>query len=708
MPDNKKMIELNEYAGDNVDVILRIPIKNRKYIEYQRTYSAKKLSLENDTDRGTIKDEEFVFALFPNIKFEKSTDAYYRFGLIVEHFDTIRNYDVKYAHSNGKTNCVIRNNNVQNHKQCKNFILENSNFDYIRITCATGFSGIVVPVFFKQGGTDQYTFAIDFGTTNTHIEYSLSNSPAKPFDIRKDDKQLHLLSQRENIDDTINYIYDFDFIPETIGKQNEFESPEFEFPIRTALSEATNTDWKSGVFPIGQANVAFPYEKRIEYRYNRIQTGLKWSNEKDIINKIRCYIESLFLILRNKVILNNGSLSETKIVWFYPISMTRHRFNLFKDVWDNAYLKYFGDNLQNIIPVTESVAPYEYYKSIKSNVSNVVSIDIGGETSDIVIADDSTVKHVTSFRFAANSIFGDGYAKIDYNGIIRQFKSEFESILKSTELSELKEIYEKICNEKVSRDIASFFFSLKNNKKIIEKNLQSNVDFSNMLRTDDKQKIIFVFFYAAIIYHLAHIMKAQNLKMPRHITFSGNGSKVVQILTTDTKLLENYTKLIFEKIYGTSYDKNGLTILQSNKPKEATCKGGIYAPKAQDYEQLASTKVILDSSNNQSFVVNETYGSIDCEKHLHETVEEVKKFIQFVIDLNSEISYKDNFGINSESFLIAKETCFIDLEDYAKKGLSQKRKEVSDEDPIEETFFFYPINGMLNALSISIYNELNQ
>jgi hypothetical protein len=722
MPDGKKMIELESNAG-GVKVTLRIPIRENRYIEYGRLYFE-----HNDPDisinRGAIKDDNFVFALFPNIRFQRDVDAYYRFGLIHEAFGVVQNYEVEYVCAKSDeveyvSANVIRNNLNRNFKQCKNFILEKSNFNYIRIKCANGCSGVVVPVFHMQGGTDRYTFAIDFGTTNMHIEYSLNKHPSQPFNIGNGDKQLHLLSQSSNIDDTVNYIYDFDFIPETIGGQSEFQ-----FPMRTALCEATITNWQTqGAFPLGHANVAFPYEKRIVAEYNRILTGLKWSNDENNAKKIQCYIESLFLILRNKVILNHGDLRATRIVWFYPISMTRHRFNMFKDAWMAAYRKYFGyehndgneheegNVLQNIIPVTESIAPYIYYRGVAGNAARMVSIDIGGGTSDIVIAEGENVRCITSFRFAANSIFGDGYANGNNNGIVRKFKTTFEEVMREEGLADLQAIYERINGEMISSNIASFLFSLKDNKKIIERGLQGNVDFNRMLQNDGQYKIIFIFFYAAIIYHLAHIMKAKNLGMPRHITFSGNGSKVVRILTTDTRLLERYTKLIFEKIYGTAYARDGLTILQNpNNPKEVTCKGGISVTEAQDYGQIADTKVVLKSSDNQSFVAGETYGDIEQhrKKYLLQTVEEVKIFNRFVIDLNREFSYSNNFGMDNASLAIAEDVCFRDLKTFADNGLAQKRREVDDGDIKEETFFFYPLNGMLPALSGEIYNRNKQ
>lgn len=225
-----------------------------------------------------------------------------------------------------------------------------------------------------------------------------------------------------------------------------------------------------------------------------------------------------------------------------------------------------------------------------------------------------------------------------------------------------------------------------------------------MLQADDSQKIVFIFFYTAIIYHLAHIMKAKGMKMPRHITFSGNGSKVIAILTTDKILLQDFTKLIFEEIYGNSYSADGLSIVYNAKnPKEATCKGGIINPEASDYSQIEKTKVVLKSTDNKSFVTEEDiYKSICSDEYIKQTTSQVKAFIEFTLGLNKKFSFKNNFGLDSDSFNIAEKECFKDLETYTKNGLKQKMKEVTEDDVIEESLFFYPLNGMLNALSSAI------
>jgi len=699
MSDGKKMFEIKDSAA-GVSVTLRIPIK-KGYIEYHRAYYEHNTpKIDNKNNDGALVEYDFAFSLFPNISFSKSEDAFYRIGLIMD-FNDSDSYDLKCYFGNNSIphNKIIRNDNNREYKKCSTYALDGSNFDYIQISSANN-KGIIVPRFYKESGSDQYTFAVDFGTTNTHVEYSVNDLPSKPLDITKEELQIHLLTKCEVVE---QYILDYDFLPSVIGSNEDFK-----FPMRTALSESKNTNWNVTVFPMANANIPFPYEKRDEYKYNRILTGLKWSNDLDNIKKVKCYIESLFLILRNKVILNNGDLSKTRIVWFYPISMTRNRFNLFDVEWKAAYVKYFKGAANNIIPVTESVAPYEYFKGAVGHAANMVTIDIGGGTSDIVIAENGSIQYITSFRFAANSIFGNGYANhngLVKNGIVQQFRPVIQKLLSDNSLSGLRNICDDLDNKNDSNNLASFFFSLKENKMVGD-----NIDFNKMLCLDDSQKMVFIFFYVAIIYHLAQIMKIKNLAMPRHINFSGNGSKVLKVLSMDMSVIEQFTKIIFEKIYDCPYNSNGLKIHPiSNNPKEATCKGGISCQVAQEYSKIANTKVVLLSAKKDVFVSSETYKNIkeDETGYINQTVQEASEFIEFTLKLNNSFSFKNNFGLDINSFEIAKKICFKDLNDFAKSGLAQKMNEVTDYDSIEETLFFYPLNGMLNALSTSIF-EYNQ
>jgi len=699
------MFEIKEVLEDHVRVTLRIPIQGNRFIEYTRQY-IENGEIRPEQNKGLLVEKNFSVGLLSNIKYESEKDAYYR-AYIMSEFEDKDSYRLIFKNGEKILNIadpVIRNQDDARYWSYKTYVIEQQLLDYIKVECDEC-SGILIPIMQRRSGTDQFTFAIDFGTTNSHIEYSINQGVSEPFCMSQQDSMLKLWG---NVDNRAKYIFGYDVLPDSIG-----ENSLYKFPMRTALCMASTTNWNKAVYPLGHTNIPFPYEKKRGYAYDRILTDLKWSNDPNNTKRIKNFIESLFLLLRTKVLLCNGSLSHTKIVWFYPISMVENRYNSFNDVWTKAYDKYFGGDKRNIVPMTESVAPYEHYRNAEANVGNIVTIDIGGGTTDIVLAKDGNVNSITSFHFAADSVFGDPYiinrSSASVNKLLEQYEKTIKAVLEDNSLIDLLEILEQHKKSRNSSNIASFYFSLKDNSEIIAKRLSDNVDFNNMLLLDSNYKIVFVIFYSAIIYHLAHIMKAKSLEMPRHIAFSGNGSKVIRILTSSDSTLEKFTKKIFEKVYGEKYPVDGLTILQNeNNPKEVTCKGGLSNPINQEYEDMASMKMVYKAvqESGSAFVNGDTYALIN-EAYIQKTVDEAKNFIEFVFDLNKEFSYKNNFDASEVSLEIAKNECLRDLVTYTKNGLDVKRQEVSDSDVIEETMFFYPLNGMLNALISAIYKKNN-
>lgn len=698
----RKMLELEKLSGDSVKATLRIPIQaTNRYIEYERIYT-NGLQADVNRNKGCLKELDFAFGIFPCIKFKQEREAFYRISLIndSEGSNALEVTCYNQSTSLNTPPSVVRND--RGNLKCKVYVLENKLLDYCRIKCEQGVSGIIIPRLKEANGTDTFTFAIDFGTTNTHIEYSLNGRPATSFNIEEKNPLMKLWG---NVTPDFRNVLNYDFLPEVIGEKSEFY-----FPMRTVLSEAKNTNWNQAVYVYANANIPFPFEKKVEYSYNRIITDLKWSNDRDNIKKVQCYIEAIMWLLRCKVLSCYGDLQRTKIVWFYPISMTLARFNSFSQEWKNAYEKYFGSDLSNIIPVTESVAPYEYYKGSVNNANNMVSIDIGGGTSDVVLANNGVVDYISSFRFAANSIFGDAYAQQgggSINSLLTCYEPTIKKVLDDNSLVELSKICESHFADHISSNIASFFFSLKENKEVVEKGVNNHLDFNKMLQNDNDFKIVFLLFYSALLYHVAKMMQAKEKEMPRHICFSGNGSKVIKILSTSNETLEEYTKFLFEKVYERKYASDGLTILQNERnPKEVTCKGGISNMNPQSYNQIASKKIVLKTLKDTTdpFISTETYSVID-EDYIKKSLRTVEDFLDLVFSLSKEFSFKRNFDISDMSLQVAKIECYRDMSIYMQNGLTAKLKEVSENDSIEETLFFYPMNGMLNALIAAIYNK---
>ena len=701
----KPIFEIKEVLDDHVRVTLRIPIQGNRFIEYTRQY-IENGEIRPEQNKGMLLERNFSIGLFSNIQYENDKDAFYR-AYIMSDFDDKDSYKLVFKRGQDALavpDPVVRNANDGRYLSYKSYIIEQKSFDYIRVSCDE-YTGVLIPIMQRKGGSDQFTFAIDFGTTNSHIEYTINNGVSEPFSMGQQDTMLKLWGYVEN---QAKYIFGYDVLPDSIGEKSLYK-----FPMRTALCIATTTNWNKAVYSLGHTNIPFPYEKKRGYDYDRVLTDLKWSNDPNNTKRIKNYIESLFMMLRTKVLLCNGNLSKTKIIWFYPISMVENRYNSFSDVWTKAYEKYFGGDKRNVIPMTESIAPYEHYRNAEANVGNIVTIDIGGGTTDVVLAKDGNVRNITSFHFAADSVFGDSYinnrSSASINKLLEQYEHTIKAVLEDNSMSDLLEILEQHKKSRISSNIASFYFSLKDNNEIVAKRLSDNVDFNNMLLLNSNYKIVFIIFYAAIIYHLAKIMKAKSLEMPRHIAFSGNGSKIIRILTSSDSTLEKFTKVIFEKVYGEKYLADGLTILQNvNNPKEVTCKGGLSNPVYQEYEDMASMKMVYKAvqDGGDAFVNRDTYATID-ESYIQRTVDEVKNFVNFVVDLNREFSYKNNFDSAEDSLEIAKSECLRDLVTFTKNGLDIKRQEVSDNDVIEETMFFYPLNGILNALISAIYRKNN-
>ena len=595
----KYRIEINRLIGDAVKVILRIPIRDGGYIQYERIYN-KDAKPDPVNNKGAIVEREFTIGLYPSIKYAEGIKPYYRISLLDR--DSVFGSDNSYllnffGFSNAEVQVdgvVRRNRNADNTRFDKRYIdsvtyaLENE-FQYISVSHESGadIHGVVIPKFVTRNGSHKFRFAIDFGTTNTHIEYSIDGSSSNAFDITEKDLQIQKLHITDDF--AINSVFNSDFIPDTIGGESLYG-----YPMRTVIAEGGNTNWGKAVLSMGNVNIPYTYEKSLSLQYNVLHTDLKWSTMTEDKQRASKYIESILFMLRTKVLLNNGDLGKTEIVWFYPASMTQSRFNKFKAEWDNTFVSLFGASTSNIIAVSESVAPYYYHKAKKGATSTVVSIDIGGGTTDVLIVDKGTPKYLTSFRFAANTIFGDGYSyDSESNGFVNQYKNLISNLLETNNLQALKDVFKSVLDKRNSTDIIAFLFSLALNKEIKKGKIE--IDFGKMLADDNRGKYVVILFYVAIIYHIAKLMKAKNFEMPRHITFSGNGSKVLNILTTNDATLVQFTKLIFEEIYGCKYSIDGLDIIRPENSKESTCKGGIILTpfQSQDYSEIRKMKTIL-------------------------------------------------------------------------------------------------------------------
>lgn len=130
-----------------------------------------------------------------------------------------------------------------------------------------------------------------------------------------------------------------EFIPESIGVNANCH-----FPMRTVLCIDKVNSGRNGTGigayePFGNASPAFMYNQKIVgTKYNEYVPNLKWSQASPTNEqRIKCYIESLFMMIRTKVVQEGASIQQTQIKWFYPISMSAFKKGLFERLWTAAY-----------------------------------------------------------------------------------------------------------------------------------------------------------------------------------------------------------------------------------------------------------------------------------------------------------------------------------------------------------------------------------
>ena len=728
--DGKRYFEMESRAGGTVKVTLRIPVLG-DYIVFERLYHEninesiiKEPDLANN--KGVIVENQFSTTIYPMIQMPDNVkNAHYRVMLVDRDIlPHTRGLTYKLAFHN-ETGEKIQNKHVvtrsskhdSNSSGSTDIYILNQSFDIIQVNNKLA-TGLIIPIYKSSGnGNKQFHFAVDFGTTFTHMEYKVGSGSPHPFEITNQDLQTGTLFDPV-IDDRYDYLQNeraeylidrsYEIFPEKLG-----EDQEYKFPQRTVIAERRGINFSNTVYAVADFNIPFIYEKKTIPLDTDTNTNLKWSKykaESEDRKRVKAFFEKLLFMVRAKVILNEGNLQDTEMTWFYPSSMMEGRVNQLESLWNELFAEYITTNIKPV-KLSESIAPFYYYRE-KRRVSAagrpVVAIDIGGGTSDVVIYEGNSPVVLTSFKFAANSIFGDGfstYGNVNNNGFVIKYESVIKNLLDSNKLMDLIGVLDNIKKSSRSADVLAFFFSLESNQKIRKDNIP--ISFSNILKGDDDMRILFIIFYISILYHIAKLMKAKSLEMPRYITFSGNGSRVLQYVSESDSTLSNLAKVVFEKIYEAPLDNDGLQVIRElEKPKEATCKGGLMMNEKFSFDYIEKIKTTLLGTSDDKFVEdNLSYNDLDDEVRTS-FKNAFEDFVSFIDSVNKSFRFSAKLNANPSSISKALDLLKKDIIVHLNEGINLKKEELSEEDKaIEETLFFYPLIGSLNQMAYEIAME---
>lgn len=709
----QKIFELKSLAGGGVEAVIRIPVQKQKYIEMRRRY----LLTDDDPDiinnKGTIVECNFDLYLFPSYHIASHLYAstpqrvYLIDGdwrQISKHFEY--NVELFKSEMNFGKNLVetkiLRADKNRNDGFSSMIFVANKEFDVIQVSNGTA-CGMLIPYYEEVGyGNDQYEFAIDFGTTNTHVEYRIKGGnidqplemlPPKSavLSMHPRTEEYEVLFREKQLNMFIDNVYQ-EFLPSAFGN-NEITG----FPLRTNLcvtkqeGEGDNLRVKRTV---GDYSIGFHYEKYRDNPGNRTITNLKWLGDGNA-KYVHSFLEELLMIIRSKVLMDGGSLKDTKITWFYPISMESYRLSQLRDEWSELCETLIGPNC-NMQSVTESLAPFYYYKNsegVNAAYRPVVLMDIGGGTTDFAVYQENKPVLVSSVRFAGNSIYGDfpGFG-MSMNGFYKRYCDKFRTMVASTGL---RNIFEDVVNSGVSADFVSFLYSLEKNADLRKKNIF--ISFSETLKKDYPMKTTLLIFFASEIYYLASILKEKNIGTPAYLTVSGTGSKVLDLLGGQ-KELESLAKIIFNDVIG---DDGKVELKRVKNPKEITCKGGLNIKPADIIDDIDEYKFCYTASSSIEKRGKKHFLRDVDESASEEVMQFYHKFIEYFFSLNAKFSFEKKFGIQTQKdFEKYKEILLEHAREDLAAVLDVRRSEHDDPDAeLEDSLFFYPMAGGLNRLS---------
>jgi hypothetical protein len=721
--DGQPMFEFVKLSGNAVKAKLRIPLKSGRFIDMERIYETD-MAQAGYTDpdlsrnRGIIREQQFSIVIYPFVKRGTDDNAAYTI-MLLDHdraHTAARSYQLKYYKNSVPQQPVAIKAQRQKSNKQQDLVdtiydVVQSEFDFITVERGKT-RGCLIPLFPvkpKSSASRQFSFSIDFGTTNTHIEYSVEGCPAQPFDITIEDQQLGMLHTQN--DETYNHLAAAKFgkgatlLLENVPKElmPEFVGPKtiYQFPRRTVVSESLTVDLNSDTYPFADFSIYWQYDNGGRARQLRHHTNLKWSNiseRPETGKRIEGYIANLILLLRNKVVLNGGDLSRTRIIWFYPTSMSTARLHAFENIWEKMVAQYIGPDIA-LTRLPESVAPFYYFREREGAVAGnhpVINIDIGGGTTDVVVYKGMQIDSYTSFKFAGNVLFGDGYkSNPKANGFVQFFEQYCRSNLGNSILAQHLPAAESIDH---SGEFITNLFGLQNHPDRGE----VTFSFTEKLRETEELKIIPLLFISSIFYHVACYQKAQGGAVPRYITFSGTASKMLHILDASKglKSIQKLANQVFNDVFESSDAAIELKIAAG--PKEVTAKGGLENPVVPTVNKsvLFGTEDILKQT---TLSYREAAGELSRKA----IVQEVTAFIDLFFTWNSKIDFSNEFALNTRRFADFKKELKTDLDIFLSEGIAEQQQEMNkqEDEVMDETLFFMPLRGVLNRLAYWIISN---
>lgn len=738
-----------EEKGKNaeiVEVTLRIPVKNGQTQVLKRTYEAqnnpsdamRSISLNKEESVGYILEYPLALSIFPFIRTPKNNYQAMRLSRIGSASDidmSLTAFTSNLTHAGETQQKQGEDSRIDmqaetGRNRSTYFYAVTALFDYLVITlvqAGRSHQALLLPKWEKTPyqGNAAFRYGFDFGTSNSYVAVenlnaneretrlktvSLSSSIVStyPSGSKAKGNLMQLTSLRTSMQQ--------EFLPEQIGR-------EFGLPTRTAIITSKNFDDTRAKTALLHANIPFVYGKEdfgeVE---NKIKLNLKWQRDKAGRTYTSAFIEELALLARGYALENDARLEDCRFVWTYPLSMNGAAVNEFEMEWKRCYKKFFCDDVlrssadaEIVSKISESVAPILYYRDNKQNLNQMsLSVDIGGGTCDVLIFKNNEHIKVTSFRFGADTVFGAG--TVATNQMMQRFCIALEEKLKTRidpDCNAMKILRGVRMNTSIgSAEASSMLFSLASHADLMKVDLNDK-SYNSFLQTDSKSKIVFLYYYAAIIYYLTRLLKDNDYPTPWELLFSGMGSKLLNIISVEENL-ERLTKAFIAKFsegqytYAMSDMRTFKITIEQDAPKQVTARGVLC--KEPDAKRIASLfsnieYVEENTTHYSSIRTNDgapmllTYKDLFNNDVQNAIINEVERFNNMFIELSKELNFVNNYGCDLQSLKVVEQTLNLNLKPALDTRIGKLNKdEFFEESIFEDVPFFYPIQWKIAEL----------
>ena len=706
----KPALTIDTEADGTATVTLRVPVK-KGHIEMRRRYMAvgaaegEHWTFDEQRGTGRIMDVAIDLSVFPMVRTGEQDD--YTVQLFTMLPAGSRATLALRRDADGIAPRVSSKRRTATETFTTTYHDVAGTWDRAELTVHAGrtvATGVIVPRWTEaRAGSKQLLFAVDFGTTNTHVEWAERGTTSRPltFEAGGGATLVGSLLKTGGLD-LADQVQRIEFLPPSIDDV-------YGFPLRTALLRPAVNDGQTKLFH--DVSVPFLYERQYFGGYD-VATGLKWLGDSA---PAREFLREMVLLVRARVLLEQADPRRTVVTYFFPVSMGGSDRRRLQQAWEELYRTYLGpDTATGLHCFPESVAPTFYYRGAEAAAGSSVGIDIGGGTTDVVIYQptaDGLHSHavaVSSFRFAGNAIFGDAFDRPDaeHNPLLKHYGAYFDQLAtgdRTGQITYLSSILHDVMRRGHSEDVNAFLFSIENVEQLrglreVDRNRYS---YNCLLRADSDRKLVFAYFYSAIIYYVATSMRQRDMVMPREVYFSGTGSKILAIVGGDA-LVTDLTREIFERVYNRKFDGPFAVRIEADAPKQITCRGGIRLTE----QLLAGGEAAQEFSPRAMAAIKYSHPMADLPSPLSldsllqpasraAIVSAVEEFNRFFINLIDK-TWRDELGIDATALRLLDDIPTADVDAYLTAGINAwltGRYEPTD--AVEDVPFFYPVAGII-------------